>query len=174
MNSMEAAHGIVSMPPESASSPFARPFLFGSGVVLAVTGLAKLWSGLGDSAFLKLVDPIIGLNFGHLMLAVGVVEIVVALLCLLGRWQLLALSLIAWLSSSFLIYRVGLWWMGWKKPCSCLGNLTDALGIAPATADSIMKIVLACLLLGSYWLLFQQWRAVEQRKAGVSQELSPS
>jgi hypothetical protein len=40
------------------------------------------------------------------------------------------------------------------KPCKCLGNLTDAIHIPPQTAESVMKITLAYLLVGSYVTLF--------------------
>jgi Methylamine utilisation protein MauE len=133
-------------------------FVQSAGAVLAVTGVGKVWSGLGDSKFLAVVDPIIGIRFGHLMLAVGVAEIVFALVCFFNKRQTLALGLVAWLSTNFVIYRLGLWWMDWHRPCSCLGNLTDALHISPQTADNIMKVVLAYLLIGSYGLIFWQWR----------------
>ena len=48
--------------------------------------------------------------------------------------------------------------MGWHKPCGCLGNLTDALGISPETADTVAKVLLAYLLIGSYALLVWEWR----------------
>jgi len=36
---------------------------------------------LGNSKFLAVIDPIIGIKFGFLMLVVGVAEIVIALVC---------------------------------------------------------------------------------------------
>jgi hypothetical protein len=53
-----------------------------------------------------------------------------------------------------------MWWMHWKRPCGCLGNLTDALHISPVLADDIMKVVLAYLFISSYGLLgllIRQW-----------------
>lgn len=137
----------------------AHAFIAITGGVLVFTGLAKVWSSLGDSKFLALVDPIVGIKFGQLMLMVGMVEIAIALVCFFGKRQTLALGLVAWLSTNFVVYRLGLWWMGWKKPCSCLGNLTDALHISPQAADNIMKVVLAYLLLGSYGLLIWKWKS---------------
>ena len=133
-------------------------FILSAGVVLVITGIAKVLSAFGNSKFLAVVDPTFGVTFGKLMLAVGVAEIVIALVCFFSKRQTLALGLVAWLSTSFVIYRLGLLWMGWKKPCSCLGNLTDALHIPPQVADNIMKVVLAYLLIGSYGLLFWQWK----------------
>jgi hypothetical protein len=133
-------------------------FILTFAAVLLVTGLAKVGSAFGNSKFLAVIDPIFGIKFGQLMLAVGVVEIVIAAICFFSKRQTLKLGLVAWLSTNFVVYRLGLWWMDWKKPCSCLGNLTDALHISPQTADNIMKVLLAYLLIGSYGLLIWQWK----------------
>ncbi len=99
------------------------------------------------------------------MLGIGVAEIVIALICFFSKRQTLALGLVAWISTSFVVYRLGLWWMDWHRPCSCLGNLTDALQISPQVADNIMKVVLVYLLVGSYGLLLLEWQ--QGRKAVV-------
>lgn len=135
-------------------------------MILTVTGVWKIWSGLGSSKFLAVVDPIIGIKFGQLMLVVGLAEIVIALVCFFSKRQTLALGLVAWMSTNFVVYRLGLWWMGWKKPCSCLGNLTDALHISPETADNIMKAILTYLLIGSYGLLIWQWKEGKRFNSG--------
>lgn len=155
-----------------AGDSFTRWFVLFAGAILAITGLAKIWSGLGNSKFLVLADPIIGIKFGELMLLVGVAEIAIALICLLNKRQTLALGLMAWMSTNFVVYRLGLWWMDWHRPCSCLGNLTDALHIRPETADNIMKVLLAYLLIGSYGLLIWQWRKSKARivDGGVKME----
>jgi hypothetical protein len=99
------------------------------------------------------------------MMDVGLAEIVTALICFINRRPALSLGLVAWLSTNFVFYRIGLVWVGWHKPCSCLGNLTDALHISPQTADTVMKIILAYLLIGSYASLFWLWR--QKRKPSV-------
>jgi len=144
--------------PDIIGRPFTRCFLLSAGSVLATTGIAKIWSGLGNSKFLAVIDPIFGIKFGQLMLVVGAAEIVIALVCFFSKRQTLALASVAWLSTNFVVYRLGLWWMDWHRPCSCLGNLTDALHISPQVADNIMKALLAYLLTGSYGLLAWAWR----------------
>ena len=133
-------------------------FIVSAAVTLSVTGVAKVWTAFAPTKVLAVADPIMGLSFGHLMLAVGVAEIVIASICLFAKSQTLKFGLIAWLATNFVVYRLGLWWIGWKKPCGCLGNLTDALHLKPEVADNIMKAILAYLLLGSYGLLLWQWR----------------
>jgi hypothetical protein len=156
MNSATAKQMVVLKEAKDNSVP--EWFALSAGAILATSGIAKVWSGLGSSKFLAVVDPIIGIKFGQLMSLVGLVEIVIALVCFFSKRQILALTLVAWISTNFAVYRLGLWWMNWHRPCNCLGNLTDALHISPQTADNIMKVVLAYLLIGSYGLLFLHWR----------------
>lgn len=140
-------------------------FLKSSAVVLTVTGLAKVFAATGPARALDVPGPILGLSFRHLLLLVGLVELLIAFFCVFTEKRSLSVAAIAWLSTNFLLYRMGLWWMGWHKPCGCLGNLTDALRISPETADLIAKVLLAYLLIGSYALLAWEWRAtrVERR-----------
>jgi hypothetical protein len=129
-------------------------FVISAGSILLITGAAKLWSAFGQVRILEFPDPITNISFRHLMLLTSVIEMMVALVCLLLRKVQLALILVAWLATIFLIYRLGLWWLDWQTPCHCLGSLTGRLGIPSQTADTIMKIVLAYLLIGSYIMLW--------------------
>lgn len=135
-----------------------KRFAISAGLILGLTGLAKVWSAFGDVRLLTLVDPIVGISFRHLMQAVGGAELAIAAVSLFTKANRLATVLVAWMATNFLVYRIGLWWMGWKKPCGCLGNLTDVLHISPHTADIIIKVLLAYLLIGSYGLLIWEWR----------------
>ncbi len=140
-----------------------------AGAILAITGIAKIWSGLGDSSFLEISDPVLDIRFRYLIILVGVAEAFVSAICFFSKRQTLALGLVAWMSTSFVVYRLGLWWMDWKKPCSCLGGLTDALHISPQTADSIMKVLLAYLVIGSFWLLYCERRRFVASSADAAQ-----
>ena len=141
---------------------FPRVFILLVAVILAVTALAKLYSLTGTAAMLFDRDPVFGLQFKHLMLASAFVEILVVWCCLSRSvWD--GLVLIAWLTSVITTYRAALWFLGWQKPCSCLGNLTDALHISPQLADNVMRGLLAFMLIGSVSLLILHYR---QGRAG--------
>jgi hypothetical protein len=133
---------------------FHQCFTISAGIILAITGAAKLLALTGDGTILRVSDPFFGIPFQHLMLLVGLAELLVAGICFLGRWPGLSTMLVAWLASGFLVYRTGIWMIGWKKPCGCLGNLTDVLGISSRTADWIAMILLGYLLVGAYAVLF--------------------
>jgi cbb3-type cytochrome oxidase subunit 3 len=133
-------------------------FVCSAGALLTVTAIAKLVSSAGDARILQNPDPILSISFRHVFWIVGGIELVIATVCFFGKWIEIKAGLIAWLATSFLVYRIGLVWVGYHKPCSCLGNLTDALHIPPQMADTAMKIILAYLLIGSYAILFWLWR----------------
>jgi hypothetical protein len=82
----------------------------------------------------------------------------VAAICLLSKKQGLQTGLIAMLATNFVLYRFGLYWQGYYGICPCWGNFTEVLHIPPQTADTITKIILAYLLIGSYAILFWLWR----------------
>lgn len=133
-------------------------FVYSAGTLLLVTAIAKFISASGSASILQNPDPIMAVPFRQVFWAVGVLELAVALVCFFGKRMRLQTGLIAWLASNFIVYRLGLHWIGYSKPCHCLGNLTDALHIPPQTADAAMKIILAYLLIGSYAASFWLWR----------------
>ena len=153
-----------------------RWFLLTSGFALGLTGLAKAFSAIGPARALDVADPLFGIPFRHLMLLVGLGELLIAFFCLFTDKTQFSLLAVAWLSTNFVVYRLGLWFIGWHKPCGCLGNLTDMLHISPGTADNIMKALLAYLLVGSYATLFWRWRqgARSRQEGGPPAGWAPS
>jgi len=139
-----------------------RRLLLSFAAILFLTGSAKILSSFGSAKLLAEPDPIVGINFSHLMLITGLLELAAAFTCWRGirhsRNVKPAAHMVAWLSTVILGYRLGLWYMGWRRPCHCLGNLTDALHIPDEVADDLMKAMLAYLLICSYGLLIWQWR----------------
>lgn len=150
----------------------ARLFLYSAMGVLFVTAAAKIISSFGHATILQTRDPLTGFQFQDLFRIVGVIEIVVALVCIFSKRTWLPVGLVAWLATNFLAYRIGLVAVGYHRPCSCMGNLSDALHIPPQIADAVMKIILAYLLIGSYASLFWLWR--QSKKGGPSTVVAAS
>ena len=136
----------------------ARLFCYSAAVVLLLTATAKFISSFGHGTILQTHDPLTGFQFQNLFRIVGSIEVAVAMICIFSKQMWPPAGLVAWLATCFMIYRLGLAWVGYHRPCSCMGNLTDAIHIPPQTADTAMKIVLAYLLIGSYASLFWLWR----------------
>ena len=135
-----------------------------SGVILSVTGLAKIPSVFGSQQILDLPDPLFAITFRHLLFLIGSLELIVSGICF-GRMRImLKLGLVAWLGSFFLLYRIGLLCIGWKRPCPCLGGLYDAIHLSPQIASVITNLLLIYLLGGSYSVLwFKNLKHSQQR-----------
>jgi hypothetical protein len=144
-------------------------FIRSAGILLIITSAAKLISAGGSANILQNLDPVLSISFRQLFLIAGIFELTVALVCLFVKMVNVRLGLVAWLATNLLLYRMALWWVGYQKPCSCLGNLTDAIHISPPVADNLMKGALAYLLIGSYGILFRQWWKNRRLAHGRSQ-----
>ena len=146
-------------------------FIISAGAILLVTGVAKLWSATGTAGLLAQNDPVFRIPFREILVLASVMELVVSGFCIFGRSNLLKISLIACLSTQIAIYRAGLWWVGWEKPCNCLGGLSDALHLSPTVADDIIKTTLLYLCVGSYLFLAFRWNGRETRGVGTRMSL---
>ena len=84
--------------------------------------------------------------------------------CLFAPWLKLNCLLVGWLGGNFLLYRIGLYHIGWHGICPCMGTLTSVIHISPALGNLAMKIMAAVLLLGSVAVLalLKNPRAVKQ------------
>jgi hypothetical protein len=145
----------------------ARKFLISAGLLLIVTGSAKLISVLGSAHILDMLDPVLEIRFLALFLGVGLLELLIGLECLRPGSAVWRAGLVAWLATSFVIYRLGLIWVGYHGACPCAGTLTGALHISPHAADTILKLVLGCLLVGSYTCLHFAWKDVPRATGGA-------
>jgi hypothetical protein len=132
-------------------------FIRSAGVLLLVTGIAKIISVFGHDAVLRKPDPILGIHFDHLLLTVGLIELAIAVVCLTSANQHLALALVAALSINFLGYRAGMWLIHWNGYCPCLGTLTDAIHLSPRQAARLTGAAFIYLITGSFYFLGRSW-----------------
>jgi hypothetical protein len=119
-------------------------------LIFIVTGCAKLISVFGDSELLIQRDPIFQIvNFRVVMLFVGSIEILLAAYIFSVKSLKVVLLTIFIFSIMLILYRFGLYWIDYNKPCSCLGNVADMIGVSDVAADRIMILVLLFLFAGS-------------------------
>ena len=131
-------------------------FVSSAAGILFITGLAKVVASFGAAKLLDEIDPIFNISFRHLMFGTGVLEMFISGTCLFSRNIHLKLAILVWVSTSFLIYRIGLKWMGWEHPCPCLGTFLGALDVpardAARVANGLLVYLLAGTYCGAYWL----------------------
>lgn len=148
-------------------SKLASLCIYLSGILLLFTAIAKFVSSMGGARILKVSDPLFGIPFQHVFWIVGIIELIIAVVCISGRRIILQAGLLAWLASSFVMYRMSLMLTGYQKPCACLGSLTDALPISPQIVNIVLKMILAYLLIASYGTLIWHWKQCRSRTTPV-------
>lgn len=122
--------------------------------VLLVTALVKLMSASGDARSLDLPDPLLYLTCRQVYLTAGILEMAVAGYLLFGVNTQLQLLTLAWLSTTFVAYRMAAGWGNIAKPCGCLGNAMDWFPWLMKHQDGVMKGLLLFMLVGAYGFLW--------------------
>lgn len=137
-----------------------RVFEVTAAALLLLTALAKFVSSTGNSMILRDPDPVFNITYKQEFIIVGLIELVIARICLFSKRPWLRAGSIAWLATHFMLYRGALLWMGVLKPCPCMGTLTEMLPIDQATLDKVLIGILGYMLVGSYatllWLFLQR------------------
>lgn len=140
-----------------------RSVLISIGILLCVVAVAKLATSFGRARILDMKDPLFLISFRSVFRCVGLIELSIATCCVFGRNVVVKAALITWLTLSFISYRACLVWIHYQKPCPCLGNLTDTLGISPDSADFALKMCMGYFLLGAGTTFVWFWqRSVTQ------------
>jgi hypothetical protein len=121
--------------------------------VLVCTAALKLLAALGESRALSHSDPVFTfLSIRQITFTAAVLELVVAAGVVGLEENAQRLWLLVWLSSMFLVYRIGLQWIHSAVTCPCLGG--PAITFLSAKAqDVISKCLLAYLLAPSAVLI---------------------
>jgi DNA-directed RNA polymerase subunit RPC12/RpoP len=156
MNFTAAIRKIIPLHNKMLMRKWSDGFVLSAGAILMLAGVSRVIQAFDGSSVWDMPDPVFGLKFRYLVLSFGVAELAVAFLCLFTTKHTLSLGLAAWLVLNLVVYRIGMWTMGWHHPWVLLGGLTDTLNVSPVVADSILAAIAAVLLFGSGSVLWSQ------------------
>lgn len=133
-------------------------FLRSASLLLVCTGTAKLTAFLSDSQIMQHLDPVFGIPTWVLTVSVGIMELMVAFLCLFTTYSYLSLALLMWLGGCFLIYRLWYVFPSGIGPCGCFGAVPTLLRVPDPAVAALAVAIAAYLLLGSSGLLLYAYR----------------
>lgn len=120
-------------------------------------GLIRLLCIASPSEFWTFPDPLLGIHLRLATLLIGSIELGVALFCLVGKRLELRLALVAWLTTNFVVYWIGLISLGCHPQWSAVGTLMDPLQIARGNLGLVLRFAPGVLLVGSAGLLVWLW-----------------
>lgn len=154
------------------SSPFKYMrlwYVVVSGAVLLVTGILKVFGAFGPQTQLSGNDPVFGVSNQLMFLAVGIIEVVIAMVCFFNAHSKLAQGLVVWVSFNFLAYRFFISSAGWQLPCGCSGGITVGGLISLENMDQIMRsVALGMFVVGAVLLVPETiWKRYLKAKIAI-------
>ncbi len=134
-------------------------FLFSAATILLVTALLKIVGTTQASAFFNDRAPLLEfLTTRELMLVAAALELTIVVLILLHRSTTFRLWLVLWLTTLFTIFRLGLWAIGFKGYCPCLGGVVKWFLSNRAGTDRGLELLLAYFGFASVYCLILEKR----------------
>lgn len=139
-------------------------FLVSSGAILALNGMEQILEVFAKNQTLDLADPIFGIPFRVMLLSFGIVNVAIAALCFFTDRKMLLLCIIVWWTANGVVYRIGLWQMGWTQPYPLVSYLATSLHISVRKADVVLAGVAGYLLTGSITSLVVLKREISEKQ----------
>lgn len=135
---------------DASSAPLLLKLFHGAAIsLLFITGTAKLALVFDQSAYLAVKNGVFDILSNRVVfLTVGLLELIIASICLKETSRGRRSALIGWLGLMFLLYRVVLHFLGFKGRCHCFGSLGAAFGIGPEAENWIGWLSILFLLGG--------------------------
>lgn len=141
-----------------------RVFLWTVVVILTLTASLKIRTILQIPEALKARDPLFYFISNYsLLVMVSSVELACVAVIVFSRNYRFKLGCVAWSSTTFLLYRIGLLMIGYKNTCICLG-LPQSWPNMVESVDPYLKLLLGYMTVGSYYFLLKS-----RRNAAMSQ-----
>jgi phage FluMu protein Com len=141
-----------------------RSFIYSAGAILLAAALERFLIATGTAQHvLSRLDPILGIPLRYAVLIVGILELIVAVICLFGRRVGTQIGWLVWLSTNFTAFWVGLIWEHGQPQGACLGALTDPLNLSGGTMGLVLDFLPVYLVLGSFAALFWVWFSKEAK-----------
>jgi|GEM_PF-3180540 len=143
------------------NDPLRPKFVFSAGLILAVTGVAKLGSFFSPVSDLDLSDPVFLVSSRIVMAVTGLLEVILAAWFIRHHRHPASLGLIATVTTLFSLYRFGVWLIGAPQPCACLGRVGMQSELGRMITTTVSDTLFFYLLGGSLILLLAEFLSAE-------------
>lgn len=139
---------------------FVRHAVYVFGAILLFLALVTLWGNWNKINLVSATDPVSSLTLRNALWVLASLELVVAMLCLFGANVIIQLGLVCWLALNFLLYQVGLHWLGSGGGFKAgYVGISSVFGVSVTAVDVLSKLLFVGLLLGSTGgLVWARWR----------------
>jgi hypothetical protein len=140
---------------ENEAMKTVKLFILSAGAILLTAASERFLVAYNNAQIFALPDPLLGIPLRYSVLMVGIMELIVAVICLSKIRPFLQLGWIAWLSMNYAI-----WWIGMNghPQASATGSLTDPLQSSGRLIGYVIKSLPIYFSLGGIGGLIWLWR----------------
>jgi uncharacterized CHY-type Zn-finger protein len=140
-------------------------------ILLAMASALFVINVTGPTDLITPHDPIFGLPIKAIYWTFVGLALAVALDILFGTKPFRPMLLLAWLTTNFLIYRIGLISFGSHGLTGFFGGFPYAFGMPARVANGLIQAIMGYLFIGSYGTLWSLARQQNEDKAPLPAEL---
>ena len=146
----------------------AKWYAWSSAGIFALMGLLMLDAASGDKRRMRLLlspDALFGVSNEALLTIAGIIHLALCGGVLLARDPVTRAGLTGWAGLNYLVYRVGMAWVGVAAPFPCVQLISQkVLYAGPETLDRAWGLSTAYFLAGAATLLALQFRHWRRRR----------
>ena len=140
-----------------------RAYVNCAAALFLLAGFAMYFATAGTEGQLLAEDAVFGLKTQRLLLLASACHIALAVYLFLPGGLPQRGLLILWAGWCYLIYHLGMLWLGATSPFPTVQLVGWKLGANnPRLADGLWKLWIAFLVLGSLWHLVWEWRETKR------------
>ena len=148
------------LPPKTTAHKLVRYSVYAFGAILLFVAFATLWGSWYKINLVSATDPVTFLTMRTTLWVLAALELVVAIICLLGSNAIVQLRLVCWLALNFLLYQIALHWVGSSGGFKAgYTGIAAVFGSSVASVDMISKSLFVWLFVSSVGgLVWARWR----------------
>lgn len=140
-----------------------RAYVNCAAALFLLAGLTMYFATSGTDRQLMEEDAVFGLKTQKLLLLASVCHVALAVYLLIPGGLPQRGIVVLWAGWCYLIYHLGMLWMGATSPFPAVQLVGWKLGANnPRLADILWKLLIAFLVLGSLWHLVWEWRETKR------------
>lgn len=144
-------------------------YAYTSAALCAAMGLLMIYGTSSEGPRMRQLlaspDAVLGVSNHTVLIVVGVIHLVLSVFLIVKRDPISCGAVTAWAGFNYLVYRMGMAWMGVAAPFPGVRAVAQNAGVASATLDVWWRLVTLFYLTGACVILACEWRRWRRAKS---------
>jgi hypothetical protein len=141
-----------------------KGYIYSAAGMLALAGLALLYTAVGEEKFQQTPDAVFQLSSGTMLIIAGLLNLVYSISVFFTGNLMNQGFQIMWVGLNYLVYHVGMVLFHAKSPYPMLQLTGWRFGLKAQTATGCWNLLTAYLLMGGLLFLMLEWHRLGQEQ----------